>query len=258
MASDPVLGVAGLEKSFGLRRNRIHALRGIDFTLMAGEAVALVGPNGAGKTTLLRMIVGLNRPTKGRLLLFDHSPTEPAARARVGYMPQAFRAYGFMTARQVLTLLGSLSGIPKVSMENEVRNQLERVGLADAVDRRVATFSGGMMRRLGLAQALIHRPDFLLLDEPSSGLDPGGRRLFARLLAAERARGATVLLSTHLVADAERSCERMLLLSSGSLVLDARIEELTGRSEAPPWPESHSRSLEDVVLEHLEGGLGSS
>lgn len=257
---DPVLWARGLEKSFGSRfgARRSVALRGVDFAITAGEAVALVGVNGAGKTTLLRMVVGSSRPSEGELRLFGRSPAERSARARIGYMPQAFRVHGFLTARKGLAMLGLLAGVPKAGLEAAVRRELDRVGLSGAIDRRLSTFSGGMMRRLALAQALIHRPELLVLDEPSSGLDPPGRRMLTTVLNEERMRGATILLSTHIIADVERCCGRVLLLSETSIRLDAEISRLTAPPEKPDRAPTAHADLESILLTHLQDSPDST
>ncbi|MEM7351339.1 MAG: ABC transporter ATP-binding protein [Acidobacteriota bacterium] len=226
---EPVVVARGLGKVYRslFSRQEVAAVEGLDFDLQAGEAVALVGPNGAGKTTTLRMLLGLLRPNSGRVTLFGQTPQNPSSRKRVGYLPEESKLYSFMTARQSLRFFGAMSGISRADLEGAVDRELDRVGLSTAADRKLGKFSKGMRQRLGLAQALIHRPQLLVLDEPTSGLDPQGRELFVRTANAERDRGTAILLSTHILPDVERISDRLLILARGRVRLDEKIETLS-------------------------------
>ena len=229
-----VLEVEALRKTFrvGFSRRRVEAIKGIEIIVERGSVVAFVGPNGAGKTTTLMMILGLLKPDAGRIAVFGEPASSLVAKRRLGFQSEIFFTYPFHTARRALRFYGRLSGMTTGALASRVDPLLERVGLAHAADRRVATFSKGMMQRLGLAQALIHEPDLLLLDEPTTGLDPEGRKLVADIIRAEKSHGRTVFLSSHILTDVERSCDRVVMIRSGEI---AFAKELTRDPEAELW-----------------------
>ena len=191
-----------------------------------------MGPNGAGKTTTLLAILGFLSPDSGRVSVFGEPAGSLAARARLGFQSEIFYTYPYHTARRALMFYGRLSRMPPDELSRSVDRQLNRLGLADAADRKVATFSKGMMQRLGLASALLHEPELLLLEEPTTGLDPEGRKLVADIMAAEKARGRTVFLSSHILTDVERTCDRVVMIRKGELVLSKELGAPEGESEA--------------------------
>lgn len=229
-----VLTIEGLTKSFRTRfpSRVIEAVKGLDLVIEQGSVVAFVGPNGAGKTTTLLAILGFLSPDSGRVSVFGEPAGSLAARARLGFQSEIFYTYPYHTARRALMFYGRLSRMSPDELSRSVDRQLNRLGLADAADRKVATFSKGMMQRLGLASALLHEPELLLLDEPTTGLDPEGRKLVADIMAAEKARGRTVFLSSHILTDVERTCDRVVMIRKGELVLSKELGTPEGESEA--------------------------
>jgi ABC-2 type transport system ATP-binding protein len=225
-----MLEVKNLTKKFGSRT----PVNGISFQLEAGSCTALLGPNGAGKTTTLRMLAGLINPTSGSIVFNGTSNKNKNANEQglIGYLPQHPAFYGWMTGKEFVVYVAGLSGMNGRKAASEADIALERVGLKDAARRRISGYSGGMKQRLGLAQAIVHRPQLLLLDEPVSALDPLGRREVMDLLSQLRQQ-TTVLFSTHVLHDAEEVCDRMMLLKDGDIVENGRLGELAEKYRQP-------------------------
>jgi ABC-2 type transport system ATP-binding protein len=214
----------------------VLALDGLTLEVPAGSVFGLLGPNGAGKTTCLRLLAGLTQPTAGRALVDGTVVADDglAVRRRLGYLEQDPRTYGWMTGREQLRFLGQAHGLAGTELERAVGAALARVDLADAADRRTATYSGGMRQRLGIAGTLVHRPPILILDEPVSALDPEGRRDMLELVASLRGE-VTVLFSSHVLADVERVCDQVGILDHGRLVVEGAIDELLERYALPVY-----------------------
>ena len=210
---------------FGSRR--ITALDGIDLRVEEGQVFGLLGPNGAGKTTTVKILLGLTRPSRGRASLLGLPASDPESRRRVGYLPEGHRFPGYLTARQTLSIFGRMSGLDFGLIRKRAPELLERVRLSEWSDVRVKKFSKGMTQRLGLAAALIHDPQVLLLDEPTDGVDPVGRREIRDMLQEEAGRGKAILLNSHLLSEIERTCDRVAVLRGGRVVAEGRIEDLT-------------------------------
>ncbi len=187
--------------------------------------MAFVGPNGAGKTTTIHSLLGFLKPSSGEARLFGQLPS-PAVLSRVGYQSETFHGFPFYTARESLRFYGLLAGMSRREVEEITPRMLDRLALRDAADRRINRFSKGMTQRLGLAQALMHSPELLILDEPTSGLDPDGRQLVLDILLEEKARGATVFLSSHVLSEVEQVSDHVVMVRGGTLVLSASITEL--------------------------------
>ena len=221
----PAVSCSGLRKRYG----RQVAVDGVSFTVARGEVTGLLGPNGAGKTTVIKMLLGLVRPDAGEVLLLGRPGREPGARARVGYLPELFRYQPWLSAAEVLALHVRLAGV--AVPESERRECLAAVGLADRAHDRVGGFSKGMQQRLGLAVALVARPELVVLDEPTSALDPVGRADVRDLVLALKARGVAVLLNSHLLGEVERVCDRVVILDKGRVAAAGSLQELLGRHE---------------------------
>jgi ABC-2 type transport system ATP-binding protein len=215
------LSVTALAKRY---RGGVDALRGVDLEVVPGELVGLLGPNGAGKSTLVKSAVGLVRPTGGTVTVCGAPAGTPAARRALGYLAELFRFPGWSTADELLALHQRLAG--SGGGAGERAELLELVGLPDVAQRRVETMSKGMQQRVGIAQALVGRPQLLLLDEPTSALDPAGRRIVRDLLVELRRRGVAVLLNTHLLSEVEHVCDRVAIIDRGELLAAGSPAEL--------------------------------
>ncbi|MEU4620405.1 ABC transporter ATP-binding protein [Actinoplanes sp. NPDC023801] len=209
------------------RYKRRTAVDGVSFTVGRGEVLGLLGPNGAGKTSVIKMMLGLVRPDAGEVMLLGRPNTDPRSRERVGYLPELFRYQPWLTADEVLRLHVRLAGV-KVSDPGR-RESLALVGLADRAGDRVGGFSKGMQQRLGLAVALVARPELVVLDEPTSALDPLGRADVRDLLLSLKDRGVAVLLNSHLIGEVERVCDRVMILDQGRVAASGTLAELLGR-----------------------------
>ncbi len=216
---------SGLRTRYGRRT----AVDGVSFTVGRGEVVGLLGPNGAGKTSVIKMLLGLVRPDAGEVLLLGRRGRDPRARERVGYLPELFRYQPWLTAAEVLALHVRLAGarVP----HGEQRDCLALVGLAERAGDRVGGFSKGMQQRLGLAVALVARPELVVLDEPTSALDPLGRVDVRDVVLSLRERGVAVLLNSHLIGEVERVCDRVVILDRGRVAASGTLLELLGQRE---------------------------
>ncbi|MGY1726411.1 ABC transporter ATP-binding protein [Geodermatophilus sp. SYSU D01062] len=221
----PAVWCQGLRKRYGRRT----AVDGVSFTVGRGEVLGLLGPNGAGKTSVIKMLLGLVRPDAGEVLLLGRPGRDPQARARVGYLPELFRYQPWLSAAEVLALHVRLSGaaVPAAGQ----RDALALVGLADRAGDRVGGFSKGMQQRLGLAVALVARPELVVLDEPTSALDPIGRVDVRDVVLSLRERGVAVLLNSHLIGEVERVCDRVVILDRGRVAAAGTLAELLGQRE---------------------------
>lgn len=202
----------------------------MSFTLQAHTATALIGPNGAGKTTILSMLAGLLKQSSGEILL----PEVKDKRTAIGFLPQYPQFYSWLTALEYMEMVANLSGVDKRTLKQDCQKMLEFVGLAQAMNKKTVTFSGGMRQRLGIAQALIHQPKLLLLDEPVSALDPVGRREVMNLLK-EVQQQTTILYSTHILNDAEEMTDQLLFLREGHLVQQGSLTEVKAKFEQPRY-----------------------
>ncbi len=224
----PVLRVKALEKTFrlGFFRKKVDAVRGVSFDVRPGEIFGLLGPNGAGKTTTIKSILRLVRPSGGSVELFGGSPDEPAIRAKVGYMPENPYVYQYLRPLEFLDLCGRLVGMGRKERKERAEAMIDQVKLRHAVDRPIGRFSKGMMQRVGLAQALLHDPQLLILDEPMSGLDPIGRKEVRDVLLAQRDAGKTLLFTSHVLSDVEVLCDRVVILRKGKVRAEGAVSEL--------------------------------
>jgi ABC-2 type transport system ATP-binding protein len=247
----PAVWCSGLRKQYG----RQTAVQDVSLEVGRGEVVGLLGPNGAGKTSVIKMLLGLVRPDGGEVLLLGQSATDPLARARVGYLPELFRYQPWLSPLEVLTLHVRLSGIDVTPQER--RDVLALVGLAERAEDRLGGFSKGMQQRLGLAVALVARPELVVLDEPTSALDPLGRVDVRDVVLALKAQGVAVLLNSHLIGEVERVCDRVVILDRGRVAASGTLFELLGQRElrlhlTQVSPQAHAR-LVATGKAHQEG-----
>jgi ABC-2 type transport system ATP-binding protein len=229
--------VDGLVVRFG----EVEAVRGVSFAVSAGEVFGLLGPNGAGKTTTIRVLTTLLRPTQGRALVAGHDVVREglAVRQAIGYVPQAISVDGALTARENLEFYARVTGVPRPERPERIDVAVEAMGLASFLDRLGRALSGGMLRRLEIATALLNQPQALFLDEPTVGLDPTARRVvWERLGALREEAGTTLFVTTHQMEEAERQCERIAIMDLGALVAQGSPEQLCEEFSAP--------TLEDV------------
>jgi len=226
--SNPVISTTELTKIFSdfWHRNKVEAVSSLNLTVPKGQIYGLLGPNGSGKSTIMKLILGLLHPTKGSLSVMGKSPKHVSTRQHIGYLPEESQLYRHLTAIETLHFYGRLFGLKNRELHERTEQLIEMVGLASAADRPVGTFSKGMTGRIGLAQALINDPDLLILDEPTAGLDPIGCRQTKNLLTALADRGKTVVISSHLLADMEDVCHRIMLLHNGRCLAEGSIDDL--------------------------------
>ncbi|WP_263786729.1 ABC transporter ATP-binding protein [Salinibacter grassmerensis] len=242
----PALSVSSLSKTYRtglLRRSAVRALDGISLEVEEGAIFGLLGPNGAGKTTLVKILLGLVHPSGGTARLFGRPAGTPAARHRIGFVPENHRFPGFFTATQTLHAYGRLADVPRTERNHRIPQLLDRLALDGRGDTKVKTFSKGMLQRLGLAQALLNEPDLLFLDEPTGGVDPVGRRAIRDIVLELRDKGKTIFLNSHLLSEVEKVCTQIAILRDGTLVRRGSVEELTAVDRvydlvATPVPDS--------------------
>jgi ABC-2 type transport system ATP-binding protein len=212
----------GLRKVFG----RKIAVWNLSLSVNRGEIFGFLGPNGAGKSTSIKMLLGLVHPTDGEAWVLDGVCGDVEVRRRIGFLPENFRFYEWMTPAELLQFHGRLCGLSAATLHNRVPELIDLVGLTPHRDKRLEAYSKGMLQRIGLAQALIHEPDLVFLDEPTSGLDPMGRRLVRDIIRAQRDRGATVFLNSHLLSEIEITCDRVCFIREGEVVATHDLRKL--------------------------------
>ena len=258
-AGNIVVEAIGLTKEFRdfWNRPKAKAVNDIDFTVREGEVVGLLGPNGSGKSTTVKMLLGLLYPTAGRLSVFGKSPRDVDTKKLIGYLPEESYPYKYLTAYETLDFFGSLFSLSAEERKKRTSQLLEMVGLEHAKDRPVGEFSKGMIRRIGLAQAMINDPAFLILDEPTSGLDPLGCREVKDLILMLKKRGKTVIVTSHLLSDIEDVCDRVVILYGGRIRAEGTLNELltiqsTNRITTPNLPPAAMEKLLGVLRSNLK------
>ncbi len=224
------------------------AVRGLTLDVPRGEAFGFLGPNGAGKSTSIKMLLGLVKPTRGSAYLLDKPIGDVQARRRVGFLPEHFRFYDWLTAAELLRAYGELSGVSSRELKTAVPEMIDLVGLAPHATKQLRHYSKGMLQRIGLAQALIHKPDVIFLDEPTSGLDPIGRRLVRDLIRLQKDRNATVFLNSHLLGEVEATCDHVAFIRQGVVIETAAVSDYEGRQK---WVMARVRNLNHATLPGL-------
>jgi ABC-2 type transport system ATP-binding protein len=237
--------VKDFRPGFGLRRKRV--LHGISFDVQEGEIFGFVGPNGAGKTTTLKVLMGLIRASSGCASILGHDVGETEFRRHVGFLPENPYFYDYLSGREILDFYARLCGVPSRSRPERVAMLLDWVGLAHAADTRLRTYSKGMQQRVGIAQALVHDPQVVFLDEPMSGLDPIGRVEIRDLILRLRAEGKTVFMNTHILSDVEMVCDRVAIIVHGEIRYEGRVEDFRSASQRET----------DIVVVSLDAETGA-
>ncbi|MBI5365328.1 MAG: ABC transporter ATP-binding protein [Planctomycetes bacterium] len=251
-----ILQVRDLAKTYGrsfLGKGGFRALDGVSLEVGRGQVFGLLGPNGAGKTTLIKVLLGLVGSYDGDARLFDLPAGHPDSRRRVGYLPEAHRLPGYLTGRQVIRLFAMMSGLDGAEADRRMARLLELVGMREAADRKVREYSKGMQQRIGIAQALVHEPELVFLDEPTDGVDPVGRASIRAIVQDLKARGVTIFINSHLLMEVELICDRVVIMVQGKILREGTIDELT--------PRTGSVRIElraaPADLEQLLAGLGT-
>lgn len=228
--------------SVSCRFGEVLALDSLSLSLERGEIFGFLGTNGAGKTTTIKLLLGLIRPTSGTLSVMGGDPADSAIRARIGYMPEIAYYYPYLTATELLEFYGGICAMDGELVKRRTRELLAVVGLEDAAKRPLKTYSKGMLQRAGIAQALLNDPEFLVLDEPFTGLDPLARIRFRELMKSLKSRGKTIFFSSHELGETELLCDRVAIMKRGQLVYAGSVQELAGDGE---------RNLERLFIEKL-------
>src|SRR6202049_2209781 len=245
-ASDLAIRTRGLRKVFGGK----VAVRSLTLEVARGEVFGFLGPNGAGKSTSVKMLLGLVFPTSGEAEILGHPAGDVKTRSNVGFLPEHFRFYDWLTPAELLKLHGRLYGMSHSVLRERVPALLGLVGLTPHRDKRLRDFSKGMLQRIGLAQALLNEPDLIFLDEPTSGLDPIGRRLVRDIIKAQRDRGATVLLNSHLLGEVEITCDRVAFIKDGEVVETRQLNNVIGEQSTGAIRAAHGTAETANGLSH--------
>jgi len=253
----PVIATHNLAKRYG----RIEALKGVSLSVEKGEIYGLLGQNGAGKTTLIKVLLGITRGWQGGADLLGRPAGATDVRRRVGYLPEDHRFPEYHTAYSLLDFYGTLLGVSRAERRRRIPAALETVGLVGRMHYKLRTYSKGMKQRLGIAQAVMHDPEVIFLDEPTDGVDPVGRREIRRLMQELKGRGVTIFLNSHLLGEVELICDRVVILERGEVIRLGTIAELTqqrgtfvvGLADGQPFPADEVKRLGYAVQSRPEG-----
>ena len=220
--------IFNLSKSYALPwgKRKVEAVKDLSLEVKLGEVFGLLGPNGSGKSTTLKLILGLVKPTGGSVQVFGDSIQKLATRQRIGFLPESPNFYRFLSGEELLRFYGRLCGVPSKKIDQRIDELIDLVGLEKGRKRALSTYSKGMLQRIGLAQALVHDPELLLLDEPTAGVDPVGAREIKDLILRLKQKGKTIVLSSHWLDQVEEVCDRVVILHEGKKVLEGRLAEL--------------------------------
>ena len=233
-----------LRKDFGGK----VAVRDLTLTVPRGEIFGFLGPNGAGKSTSIKMLLGLAKPTSGEAFVLGVPSGDVEIRRKIGFLPENFRFYEWLTPAELLHLHGRLCGVSNTLLKERVPALIDVVGLTPHINKRLQNFSKGMLQRAGLAQALVHEPEIIFLDEPTSGLDPLGRRMVRDIIRAQRDRGATIFLNSHLLSEIEITCDEVVFIREGQVVTS---RDMRAQTEEAVRVEVRARKLTDECVSGL-------
>jgi ABC-2 type transport system ATP-binding protein len=231
----PAIELRGVRKDFaiGLRGVKLRAVDDLSLRIEAGQIYGLLGPNGSGKSTTIKIILGLLEPTAGACTVFGIPSERVEARVAVGYLPESPYFYRHLTGRELVRFYARICGLSGAALASRVAEVIEWVGLTAAAGRRVGDYSKGMLQRIGLAQALVHDPGLVILDEPTAGVDPVGSAAIAALILKLKAQGKTIVITSHLLAQMEDLCDRVAILDRGRLMLEGAVADLVGPADQP-------------------------
>ena len=251
----PAIELRGLVKDFsvGLRGVKLRAVDDLSLRVPAGQVFGLLGPNGSGKSTTIKIILGLLEPTAGGCRVFGVPSAQVEARVDVGYLPESPYFYRHLSGRELVRFYARICGLGGAKLAPRVAEVIDWVGLTEAADRLVGTYSKGMLQRIGLAQALVHDPRLVILDEPTSGVDPVGAAAISELILQLKAQGKTVLITSHLLTQIEDICDRVAILDRGRLILEGAVCDLVGGAERQALI---VEKLSPAELQELRGWLG--
>ena len=247
LSGTPAIELRGLVKDFavGLRGVKLRAVDHLSLRVESGQVYGLLGPNGSGKSTTIKIILGLLEPTAGECTVFGVPGGRVEARLAVGYLPESPYFYRHLTGRELVQFYARICGLSGARVPARVAEVIGWVGLTEAADRRIGTYSKGMLQRIGLAQALVHDPRLVILDEPTAGVDPVGAAAISALILKLKAQGKTVLITSHLLAQIEDICDRVAILDRGQLILEGAVRELVGVADR------QALVVEQLSAEHL-------
>ena len=257
MAEETVIETRALSKTYRdfWGRPKVRALKALDLEIKRGEVFGLLGPNGSGKTTTIKLLLGLLFPTEGQALIFGKDATDVSKNERLGYLPEESYLYRFLNAEETLDFYGRLFDIPYDVLQERIDSLIKTVGLDRARKRQLKEYSKGMTRRIGLAQALINKPELILLDEPTSGLDPIGTREMKDMILRLKDEGTTVVMCSHLLADVQDVCDRIAILHQGELKELGRVDTLLTQADvtqirAKRLPDNCIEEIKQVISRH--------
>lgn len=224
----PAIEITHLTKDFriGIRGIKLRAVDDVSFCVRPGEIFGLLGPNGSGKSTTLKIILGLFRPTAGECRIFGRRSSETSVRRNVGFLPEAPYFYGYLSGRELVRFYAKIAGVSAKMLDSAVESALEITGMTGAADRRVKTYSKGMLQRIGVAQAIVHDPQLVILDEPTAGIDPVGSAEIGECILGMKKRGKTVVLCSHLLGQVENICDRVAIMDRGKLVVSGTLDSI--------------------------------
>jgi ABC-2 type transport system ATP-binding protein len=249
--------IQSLVKDFrtGLRGLKLRAVDNLTLNIPENTIYGLLGPNGSGKSTTLKILLGLVAPTSGSCSIFGHPAGSAAARASVGFLPEAPYFYRHLSGRELVRFYARMSSVPARELEARVDDALDAAGMTAAAGRRVGTYSKGMLQRIGLAQAIVHDPRLIILDEPTAGVDPLGATAIGEILLAMKKRGKTIVLCSHLLGQVEELCDRLAILDRGHLALEGAVDEVLTKQEeqvltVEGWSEAAHGAVEAALAAH--------
>ena len=255
----PAIEISRLTKDFriGIRGIKLRAVDDVSFCVNAGEIFGLLGPNGSGKSTTLKIILGLFRPTAGSCRIFGRESTDTAARRDVGFLPEAPYFYGYLSGRELVRFYARIAGVPAKELDSAVEKALEITGMTEAANRRVKTYSKGMLQRIGVAQAIVHDPQLVILDEPTAGIDPIGSAEIGECILEMKKHGKTVVLCSHLLGQVENICDRIAIMNRGKLVVTGTLDSVLTRKDRTTLTVSGLDTFSEKDLSELDAFLRS-